>query len=248
MKNTRLKGFAFLFFLVAPSASLAMEEQIQQTWNRSPAGLESSLSAAVAFVDSLLAPAVSPPALETELFVEYLTDSGETKSLRKTQTLSMAGSARDLERKWGVTFERANSADFPLQMVLGNVWENLANREVALISLPFEFQGSSLESGRVYICPQVLNEQAGCRVQLLSAQVDLQIPIEGAICKLKIESATSLDFATSEHLLTVSAYPSTQFPGAEKGAAFAAAFECSYRGKMLLRGHFLHGTQTAPTL
>ncbi|MBX3041861.1 MAG: hypothetical protein KF789_14235, partial [Bdellovibrionaceae bacterium] len=158
------------------------------------------------------------------------------------------GSDRDFNKKFAASFELTSNKELPLELILTNVWENLENRSVPLFSLPFDFQQRVLESDKLYVCPQILNEQSGCRVQLVSARVDLGVATEELICKLKIHSEGNLDFTKTDKILTVSAFPSSLYEDGREGRVFAMAFECSKRGQVLLKGHFLHNTSEIPSL
>lgn len=186
--------------------------------------------------------------VRTELFVEYTTKAGSKMTLEKKQSLSREGSDRDFNKKYAASFELTTNKELPLQLILTNVWENLENRAVPLFSLPFDFQHRRIESGKLYVCPQIVNEQSGCRVQLVSARVDLGVSTEELICKLKVQTEGSLDFTKTDKILTVSAFPSSLYEDGREGKAFAMAFECSKRGQVLLKGHFLHNAAEIPAL
>lgn len=198
--------------------------------------------------EEIAEPAATGPVVKTEMVVEYTTKTGGKVVLERKQTLSMEGSERDFNKKYAASFELTTNPELPLQLVLTNVWENLEDRSVPLFSLPFDFQKRQLESGKLYVCPQIVNEQSGCRVQLISPRVDLGIATEGAICKMKVQTEGSLDFTKTDKILTVSAFPSSLFEDGRAGKAFAMAFECSNRGQVLLKGHFLHNATEIPAL
>lgn len=185
--------------------------------------------------------------VSTELHIEYTNKQGEVKSILRQQSFASPLADRDSAKKFGLSFELATSPEYPLQVVISNVWESLENKSLPAVFIPFEIETRKVESGRVYICPQIQNEQAGCRVQLTKARLDLQVPTEELVCKMKIETSSPMDFKNSLKILTASSFPSSQFPGAQSGEALALIFECSNRGQVMLKGHFRHNQIALPS-
>lgn len=178
----------------------------------------------------------------TKINLKYVQQNGNSAVYEDQQTINYGKYPVDFSMRYATAFDVNDRRrdGRPLMMTVTNVWAFMDNRNVPHISLYFSFPTKKLTSGKVYTCTQGFNDTSECRVQLISARVDLNVPTENAVCKVLLNTDASLDFTNS-----TTAYPSYYNEGHKP---FAVAYQCEKGGVKVLEGYFLHNTETVPKI
>ena len=188
----------------------------------------------------------------TNINVEYATKSNGQKTYADQQALSLIDHEADHKRNFAVDFNlnRQRKDGRPLMMTLTNIWAYSKDHSNPHVDVRFSFPTTGLVAGKTYTCTQGYSDNSECRVQLTTSRLDLGVPTEKSICKMRVETNANLDFANvfNASMNTVSVFPATIYRDAANGAPFAVAFVCTDGQQETMKGYFLHNTSIVPQI
>jgi hypothetical protein len=160
-----------------------------------------------------------------------------------------------LEKKTYHTEENLNlnssrSDGRPLMMRFSNAYAMLRGEDLPHIDLRFSFPKKTMKKDHTYTCTEGYYDKSECRVQLLSAIIDLNVPSGETVCKMKVQGTENFSYEYMTHNSSLPSYPSVVDKGSLWGLEMAMSFSCKNKasGETVLKGYFQHNSDRIPDL